>query len=278
MAPLRSLRRLLWMLDAVQSGVGVNPNLVARMKEIWQDCHEDALPRLTNILKRARLARISDSVVEESLAAIGRVNTALTQLNNENFTAESINEHLADLHKEEKTAEALLQNLRRQVSEYFKTPLANVLEKVLRANRHTIEENSVNVQTGMIAVMEAGGSDTVLPVESPSCRMDADELSFILDNLVGNACRSMASAPNRNLRISWQPIDGLVKIEISDTGIGIATEDHQRVLEAGYTHRPGGGLGLPKSQRLLKKYGGHLSIKRSSPGQGTTFLLVVPRV
>jgi len=277
MAPLRSLRRLLWMLDAVQSGVSVNPDLVARMKEIWQDCQEDALPRLTNILERARLAKISDSVVEESLSTISRINTALIQLNNENYTAESIDQHLANLHKEEKTTEALLQNLRRQVSEYFQAPLDHVLEKVLRANAHTIEENNVNVQMGMVAAMEAGGTDAPLPPESPSCRMDADELSFILDNLVGNACRAMASAPNRNLRITWQPVDGLVKIEIADTGIGIATEDHQRVLETGYTHRPGGGLGLPKSQRLLKKYGGHLSIKRSSPGQGTTFLLVVPR-
>jgi len=277
-APLRSLRRLLWMLDAVQSGVGVNPNLVARMKEIWQDCHEDALPRLVNILERARLSQISDSVVDESLAAICRINAALNDLNSENFTADAVNTHLADLHKEEKATEALLQSLRRQVSEFFHTPLSAVLEKVLRANHRIIEENGVTVQTGMISAMQAGGAETTTaPTKSPICRMDADELSFILDNLVGNACRSMASAPRRNLVITWQPVNGMIKIEVADTGIGIATEDHQRVLEPGFSARPGGGLGLPKSQRLLKKYDGHLSIKRSKPGQGTTLLLVVPQ-
>lgn len=277
MAPLRSLRRLLWMLDAVQSGVGVNPNLVARMKEIWQDCHEDALPRLTNILERARHAQISDSVVEESLASICRIKLALAQLNKENFSAEAVYGQLSCLHKEEKTTEALLQSLRRQVSEYFQTSLPEVMEKVLRANQQVIEENGVKVQVGMLSAMQADGGDAPMSSSNLSCRMDPDELGFILDNLVGNACLAMACAPIRNLAISWQPIDGMVKIEISDTGIGITTEDHQRVLEPGFSQRPGGGLGLPKSQRLLKKYDGHLSVKRSSPGQGTTFLLVVPR-
>ncbi len=277
MAPLRSLRRLLWMLDAVQSGVGVNPNLVARMKEIWQDCHEDALPRLTNILERARLAQVSESVVDESLASLCRINAALNNLNNDSFTADSVSLHLATLHKEEKTTEALLQSLRRQVSDFFKTPLPVVLEKVLRAHSDTLEKLEVKMQTGMVAAAEAGASSPNPTTEIPICRMDAGELGFILDNLVGNACRAMASAPRRELRITWQPVGGMVQIEVTDTGIGIATEDHQRVLEPGFSTRPGGGLGLPKSQRLLKKYDGHLSIKHSQPGQGTTFSLVVPR-
>lgn len=277
MAPLRSLRRLLWMLDAVQSGVGVNPNLVARMKEIWQDSHEDALPRLINILERARLANISDTVVDEALAAITRINASLTELNNDNFSADSVSLHLANLHKDEKSTEALLQSLRRQVSDLFRTSLSEVVEKVLRANHNAIEENSVIVQSGMLAAMEAGGGDQEVPEGSPHCRMDSDELGFILDNLVGNACLAMASSPQRNLNVFWQPINGVIKIEVSDSGIGIATEDHQRVMEPGFSTRPGGGLGLAQSQRLLRKYDGHLTIKRSQPGQGTTFLLVVPR-
>jgi len=277
MAPLRSLRRLLWMLDAIQTGVGLNANLVARMKEIWLDCHEDALPRLSNILERAGMAQVSDSVVSESLESIAHINSALVDLNHENFTPESVNQHLANLHKEEKITEALLQSLRRQVGEYFHTSLDEVLEKVLRANQQTFEEFSIQIEKGMVAAAGAGGANPELPPEPMKCRMDADELCFIMDNLVGNACRAMASSPLRKLRITWQPANGMVKVEVSDTGIGIATEDHQRVLESGYSSRPGGGLGLPKSLRILRKYDGHLSIKRSKPGQGTTFTLVVPR-
>ena len=277
MAPLRSLRRLLWLLDAVQSGVGVNPNLVARMKEIWQDCHEDALPRLINILERARQAQISDTVVDESLASIGRIDSALVQLNHENFSADAVSRLLAGLHKEEKSSEALLQSLRRQVSELFCTSLTEVLDKVLRANQKSLDACQVKTQAGMVMAMEAGAATQAQAEESPQCRMDADELGFILDNLVGNACLAMASAPRRQLNIAWQPVNGVVKIDISDTGIGIATEDHSRVMEPGFSSRPGGGLGLAKSQRLLRKYDGHLHIKRSRPGQGTTFSLVVPR-
>ncbi len=277
MAPLRSLRRLVWMLDALQSGVGMNPNLMARMKEIWQDCHEDALPRLTNILERAHHAQVSESVVDEALAAISRINISLADLNTHGFSVEAIDRHQANLHKEEKTTEALLQSLRHQVSDFFCASLSDVLDKVLRANQAALEENSVEIQTGILAAMEAGGAGLDLTTQSPHCRMDADELGFILDNLVGNACLAMASARHRKLSITWQPVNGMVKIEVSDTGIGIATDDHQRVMEPGFSSRPGGGLGLSKSQRLLRKYDGHLKIKCSQPGQGTTFSLIVPR-
>jgi len=277
MAPLRSLRRLLWMLDAVHSGVGVNPTLVARLNEIWQDCHEDALPRLTNILERARMAEISDLVVNEALSSIERISAILSELKQANFAEKSVAKNLSQLHKEEKSTEAMLQSLRRQVGEHFQAPLSTVVEKVLRANQTVLEETGVEVQKGMMAIMAAGSSAPDMPSDSLVCRMDADELGFILDNLVGNACRAMSSAPNRNLRITWQTVNSLVKIEVADTGIGIATEDHQKVMEPGYSSRPGGGLGLPKSQRLLRKYGGHLSVQSSEPGKGTTFSLVVPR-
>ncbi len=277
MAPLRSLRRLLWMLDAVQSGVGVNPTLMARLNEIWQDCHDDALPRLTNILERARLADISDTLVSDALASINLINTNLNELKASNFTENSVAINLAALHQEEKSSEAMLQNLRRMVAEHFQAPLSAVVNKVLRANQEAIEENAVQIHKGLVASMAASGNSAHTVAEDLICRMDADELGFILDNLVDNACRAMSSSPTRNLRITWQAVNGFAKIEISDTGIGITTEDYQKVMESGYSTRPGGGLGLPKSQHLLRKYGGQLSVLKSAPGQGTTFSLVVPR-
>lgn len=277
MAPLRSLRRLLWMLDAVQSGVGVNPNLLARMKEIWQDCHDDALPRLTNILERARLARSSEPLVNESLSSLGRINAILTELSRHGFQSETVEEHLFSLHKEDQTAEKLLQNLRREVSSFFRAPLKVVVTKVLRANQTQLEANSVKVQIGMAAEAAAGGDSQTQSGEDIVCRMDPGELGFILDNLVDNACRAMSTSTQPRLHITWRQVNGMVHLEVSDSGIGIPLEDQQKVLEAGYSQRPGGGLGLPKSQRLLRKYGGHISIKQSAPGRGTTFALVVPR-
>ncbi len=277
MAPLRSLRRLIWMLDAMQSGVGMNPTLMARMKEIWQDCQGDALPRLINILERARLAQVPDSVVDEALAAVNRINTSLIELDAQGFSEEAANSHLQSLHKEEKSTEALLQNLRTQVNDIFSANLPDVVAKVLRANQGTLDDLGVKIHTGMLAAMEAGAS-VQIPLEDPvHCRMDADELGFILDNLVGNACLAMASASQRNLSVTWQGTNGLVKIEVSDTGLGIATDDHQRIMEPGFSTRAGGGLGLSKSLRLLRKYDGQLKIKHSRPGQGTTFSLIVPR-
>ncbi len=276
MAPLRSLRRLLWILDAIHSGIAVSPNLVPRLQEIHQDCHEDALPRLINILERARLAKISEPQVADALASLNRVVVLLNLLVKNRFSPETVTANLEKLHKESRTLETILQGLRKQVSENFKSSLIEVLDKVLRANVDEIDQAKVSVHKGMVATMEAGSSDSAVPVEDVYCRMDPDELGFILDNLVQGACRSMNGAPERKLRITWQPVNGLVNILVADTGLGIDVEDHDRIMEPGFSTRPGGGLGLPKSLRLLRKYGGHLHVKSSNPGKGTTFALTVP--
>jgi CheY-like chemotaxis protein len=69
---------------------------------------------------------------------------------------------------------------------------------------------------------------------------------------------------------------------VSDTGVGIAAEDHERVFEEfsqvdGQLQRNshGTGLGLPLSRRLAELLGGELWLD-STPGQGSTFYLAIP--
>ena len=104
---------------------------------------------------------------------------------------------------------------------------------------------------------------------------DAVRLTQILANLLANACKFTLEGEIR-LSASAQPIDDdafLLRLRCSDSGIGIAPEDINRVcdnfFQAGADHRRGTGLGLAIARRLIELMQGELDIQ-SVMGQGTS--------
>ena len=80
-----------------------------------------------------------------------------------------------------------------------------------------------------------------------------------------------------------ETVDARCRIIVSDTGVGIAAAELQRVLEPygqvkNEINRQGGGsgLGLPLSKRLVELHSGTLSIE-SEPGRGTSVTIDLPR-
>ena len=72
------------------------------------------------------------------------------------------------------------------------------------------------------------------------------------------------------------------RVEVEDTGIGIAQEDIGRLfvefqqLEAGAAKMHAGtGLGLALTRRLVEAQGGSVGV-HSAPGKGSTFFAVLP--
>jgi len=118
--------------------------------------------------------------------------------------------------------------------------------------------------------------------------LDVNRLSQVLINLVGNALKFTASGFVRVLAstelIAGQPNCVSLKIEIEDSGIGIANEQQktifqpfeqakgQRIAQYGGT-----GLGLSISLRLIKMMRGKISLN-SSLGKGTSFCIEFPCV
>jgi signal transduction histidine kinase len=100
----------------------------------------------------------------------------------------------------------------------------------------------------------------------------------ILDNLVSNAIRYGDGNP---VRVEVDSDPGSVEVRVIDHGIGVAPEDRERIFqrfERGPTApRSGGfGIGLWLSSRLVQAQGGTLTL-RSETGQGSTFILRLPR-
>jgi two-component system, sensor histidine kinase RpfC len=106
-------------------------------------------------------------------------------------------------------------------------------------------------------------------------------LQEILVNLVGNAVK-FTEMGGVVIAVDGQPLDGpesdfILRVEVSDTGIGIASQAQTKIFEsftqgdATILNRFGGtGLGLAITRSLVRLLGGEIEVK-SAPGKGSTF-------
>jgi two-component system nitrogen regulation sensor histidine kinase NtrY len=115
--------------------------------------------------------------------------------------------------------------------------------------------------------------DLAEPMETISA--DPDLLHRALSNLVLNALDAMPQGGTLTLR-TRQDRD-FSYVEISDTGMGLTPEECERLFTPYYTSKPHGtGLGLAIVQSVISDHGGTISV-RSESGQGTTFVIELPR-
>jgi len=108
--------------------------------------------------------------------------------------------------------------------------------------------------------------------------LDGRLLRQTLVNLLSNAIKfSPVGSP---ILVSLDLVDGQVEVEVSDEGLGITTEDQQRLFEPFYrgknaAHVPGTGLGLTIVERSLELLCGTIQVN-SQEGAGTTIKLRIP--
>ena len=71
--------------------------------------------------------------------------------------------------------------------------------------------------------------------------------------------------------------DNLLRISVTDNGMGIASENLTRIFSHGFTtRRDGHGFGLHSGALAARKMGGALLAHSAGPGKGATFTLELP--
>ncbi len=104
---------------------------------------------------------------------------------------------------------------------------------------------------------------------------DPELLHRALSNLALNAMDAMPHGGLLTLRTRQD--NGRVALEVADSGIGLTPEECERLFTPYYTSKAHGtGLGLAIVQSIVSDHGGRISV-RSEPGQGTTFMIDLPR-
>jgi len=116
--------------------------------------------------------------------------------------------------------------------------------------------------------------ETDLAPDLPPAAADPDLLDRALSNLVANAIEAMPGGGALRLRTRAEA--GQLRIEVEDTGPGLSEQQRTRLFTPYFTTKKGGtGLGLAIVQGIVSDHGGRVEV-RSTPGQGTTFVLSLP--
>ena len=109
---------------------------------------------------------------------------------------------------------------------------------------------------------------------------DERKVKQVLLNLLSNAIKFTPEGGRVGVHAGLA--DGVAEISVSDTGVGIAPEDHEAVFEefrqvgTDYAKKhEGTGLGLALARRFVELHGGKIWVK-SQLGQGATFTFTLP--
>ena len=114
-------------------------------------------------------------------------------------------------------------------------------------------------------------------VTAPTVLADAESLRSVFTNLFINALQAIDGKGGQlTVKLSTAPDAESARVEITDTGRGIAPEHLSQVFEPYFsTKETGTGLGLAIVKKAIDDHGGTISVQ-SKQGSGTTFTIMLP--
>lgn len=157
----------------------------------------------------------------------------------------------------------LLNFSRTGASEFREVDLNSVLEETLTLVQHPLRTVRVNVLRNF-------GEDLPLVLGSTT------RLQQVFLNLFMNARDAMPEGGMLEVRTGAR--NGSVEVEVTDTGMGISSENLNRIFDPFFTTKASGrgtGLGLSVSYGIIKEHAGKVDV-HSTPGKGTSFRLEFP--
>lgn len=160
----------------------------------------------------------------------------------------------------------LLMFSRPQALEIEPVSIDRVLETSLREVKQAVAAQGISLSRN-------------LEPHLPRVLADQDSLARALENLFRNAMDAMPQGGRLEIRAALNgPSEGQLRLEISDTGTGIESENLTRIFDPFFTTKEAGkgtGLGLSIVHRTIKEHHGSISVE-SRPGAGTKFVIVLP--
>jgi signal transduction histidine kinase len=108
--------------------------------------------------------------------------------------------------------------------------------------------------------------------------INAPLFDWVIENLLRNSLDAMESGTG-TIKAEVFEEKNMLCIEVSDTGKGIPTNKFKTVFQPGYTTKKRGwGLGLSLAKRIVESYhNGKITVKKSN-GEGTVFLIKLPKL
>jgi two-component system phosphate regulon sensor histidine kinase PhoR len=145
------------------------------------------------------------------------------------------------------------------------TPPRAVVDEILSISKVNSEKHALDLD---------------IAPDLPEMLLDKEKMKEVMLNLVSNAIKY--SPAGGRVRISMRLVEGNLRIEVQDQGVGIPPEHQAKLFQAFYrvdnsatASIAGTGLGLVIVKAIVEHHGGQVGLV-SSPGEGTTFHVLIP--
>jgi signal transduction histidine kinase len=157
----------------------------------------------------------------------------------------------------------------RKEYEFQETNLGELVHSTLDSYRFQIQQNGF------------GFEENISP-DIPPVNVDREAIARSLLNLVNNALKY--SKDQKHIAVKLYRVNGSVKLEVQDRGIGIPINEQEKIFEKFYrcgdplVHNvKGSGLGLSLVRHIVRAHGGDVLVE-STPDKGSKFTIALPLV
>lgn len=233
-----------------------------------------------SVNKQVALARLKSDFVSNVSHEL-RTPLALIRLYAETLelgritTTEKKHEYYSIIRKESERLTALINNILdfsrieagRKEYDFRETDIAELVRNTLDSYRFQIEQQGFVLEERI----EPG---------IPKVRVDREAIARALVNLVNNALKYSDS--EKFLGVKLYREQSVLKLEVTDRGIGIERHEQARIFEKFYRtcdplvhNTKGSGLGLSLVRHITHAHGGEVEVE-STPGRGSKFTLLLP--
>jgi len=234
---------------------------------------QSELAHVARVMTTGELAAtIAHEVNQPLTAMVANANAARRMLGNGKPDLDEAREAIDDIVKDAHRASEVVGRIRSLLKKgsHRTEPLAinEVIEEVVAIVRNDLAGKRVSLRMEMAT-------------DLPEVEADRVEIQQVILNLTMNAVEAMSSVEDRSrnllIRTARDESRGVL-IEVRDSGIGIASENLQRIFDAFYTTRPEGmGMGLSICRTIIESHGGRLWAE-SNEGRGATFRFTLPAI
>ncbi|MBN1974416.1 MAG: PAS domain-containing protein [Sedimentisphaerales bacterium] len=212
----------------------------------------------------------------------GYTELSLDDMPEDNPVHENLEQILTCTNRATKLVKQILTFSRKNEQEQEKQPvqISSIIKEVLGMLRSSLPTT--------IRICRKINAETSKVLANPT------QIHQVLLNLCTNASHAMGQTPG-TLEVSLDDVHfesqtriadehlaegSYVRLSVSDTGCGMTPEIMKRIFEPFFTTKKtneGTGLGLPVVHGIVKSHGGAIDVT-STPGQGTTFDIYLPKI
>jgi signal transduction histidine kinase len=245
--------------------------IVVRANRIMAERTEERFKleeQLNEAQRLASLGKMVAAVSHEIKNPLGIVRSTAEILGNRISKVAPGNERLAHIIVEETSR---LDSIVRELLDFARprelrkapTSLNALVERLLRFMEPELERKAVQV----VSLFDA---------HLPHIVLDSEQVYQVILNIVFNAIQAMPEGGELLLKTVVLADEGMVVLEVADSGIGIAPEKRDQIFTPFYTDKNRGtGLGLAIAKSIIEKHRGRISVE-TELGVGTVFRLALP--